>query len=84
MVVVIDERVDLRLKIAGQIIVFKQDAVLERLMPTLDLALRLLVARRAAHLTHIVFVQPIGEVGREVGGAISFGVSGFGLSGSRS
>jgi hypothetical protein len=38
MVVVIDECVDLGLEVAGQIIVLKQDAVLERLMPALDLA----------------------------------------------
>ena len=48
----------------------KQDAVLERLMPPLDLALRLRVAGRAAHVTHIAFVQPFGEVGRDVGRAI--------------
>ena len=70
MVVVIDECVDLGLEVAGQIIVLKQDAVLERLMPALDLALRLRVARRAAHVTHIAFVQPFGEVGRDVGRAI--------------
>jgi hypothetical protein len=39
MVVVIDECVDLGLEVAGQIIVLKQDAVLERLMPALDLVL---------------------------------------------
>jgi hypothetical protein len=49
MVVVIDECVDLGLEVAGQIIVLKQDAVLERLMPALDLALRSRVAGRAAH-----------------------------------
>jgi Fe-S cluster assembly ATPase SufC len=43
-VVVIDEYVDLGLDVAGQIIVLKQHAVLERLMPALDLALRLPVA----------------------------------------
>jgi hypothetical protein len=43
MVVVFDERVDLSFEIAGQIIVLQQDAVLERLMPTLDLALGLRV-----------------------------------------
>src|ERR1700730_14631297 len=53
MVVVIDECVDLGLEVAGQIIVLKQDAVLERLMPALDLALRLRVAGPAAHVTHI-------------------------------
>ena len=37
MIVVIDEGVDLGREVAGQIIVLQQDAVLERLMPALDL-----------------------------------------------
>jgi hypothetical protein len=63
MVVVVDEGVDLGFQAARQIIVLKQDAVLERLMPALDLALRLRVAGRAAHVTHIAFVQPFGGTG---------------------
>ena len=70
MVVVIDEGVDPGLEVAGQLIVLKQDAVLERLMPALDLALSLRVVGRAADVTHIAFVQPFGEVGRDVGRAI--------------
>jgi hypothetical protein len=38
MVVVRDEGRDLAFEIAGQVVVLKQDAVLERLMPALDLA----------------------------------------------
>src|SRR5258705_10627528 len=38
-IVVGDEGVDLGFEIAGQIIVLQKDAVLERLMPALDLAL---------------------------------------------
>ena len=37
-VVVIDEGIDLRLKVAGEVLVLEQDAVLERLIPVLDLA----------------------------------------------
>ena len=48
MVVVFDEVGNLRLQLAGQVGVFEQDAVLERLMPTLDLALRLRMAWRTA------------------------------------
>ena len=44
MVVVVDERVDPGFEVAGQIIVFQQDAVLERLMPAFDLALCLRMA----------------------------------------
>src|SRR5215472_2025173 len=40
-VVVGDEGGDLGLEIAGKIVVLQQDAVLERLVPTLDLALGL-------------------------------------------
>jgi hypothetical protein len=39
MVVALDERFDFAFEVAGQIVVFQQDAVLERLMPTLDFAL---------------------------------------------
>ena len=35
-IVVADEGVDLGLKVAGQIVVFQQDAVLQRLVPTLN------------------------------------------------
>jgi hypothetical protein len=49
-VVVIDEGVDLGFQVARQIIVFKQDAVFERLVPALDLALRgPLPSARPAH-----------------------------------
>ena len=37
MVVVLDEGRDLTFEIAGQVAILKQDAVLERLMPALDL-----------------------------------------------
>ena len=40
-VVVLDEAPDLRFEITGQVIVLQQYPVLERLMPTLDLALGL-------------------------------------------
>ena len=57
MVVVADERIDLCLKVAGQEVVFQQDAVLECLMPTFDLALRLRMIRRAARVRHAFAVQ---------------------------
>ena len=41
MVVVLDEGRDLAFEIAGQVVMLEQDAVLERLMPALDLALGL-------------------------------------------
>ena len=67
----IDELFDVGFKIAGQVVVFQQDAVLERLMPAFDLALCLRMAWGAAHMTHVAFVQPFGQIGRDVGGAKS-------------
>ncbi|MFT5742865.1 MAG: hypothetical protein ACI86S_000927 [Paracoccaceae bacterium] len=48
-VVVIEEGFDLCFEIAQQEVVFQQDAVLERLMPTLNLALGLRVIRPSAY-----------------------------------
>ena len=50
LVVMLDEGVDLRLELARKIVVLEQDAVLERLMPALDLALGLRMARGAANV----------------------------------
>ena len=52
MVIMIDEGFDLGFKIAGQEVVFQQDAVLQGLMPPLDLALGLRVIRCAARMLH--------------------------------
>ena len=48
LVVVADEVFDLPLEITGQIVVLEQDAVLERLMPALDLGLRLRMIGRTS------------------------------------
>jgi hypothetical protein len=70
MIVVLDEGGDLRLQIARQVIFLEQDAVLERLMPALDLALRLRMSRCAAHMRDVAFAQPFRQIARDVGGAI--------------
>jgi hypothetical protein len=46
-IVIGDEGLDLGFEIARQVIVLEQDTVLERLMPTLDLALGHRIIRRA-------------------------------------
>jgi hypothetical protein len=51
-VVAVDEGRDALFEIARQAIVVEQDAVLERLMPALDLALGLRVVGRAADMIH--------------------------------
>ena len=66
MVVMLDEGGDLAFEIAGQVVVLKQDSVLERLMPALDLALGLRMIRRAADMLDVLLVQPIGKIARDI------------------
>ena len=61
-VVVIYESRDLRLEVAGQEVVFQQDAVLEGLMPAFDLALGLRMVRRTARVLYAFVLQPFGEI----------------------
>jgi hypothetical protein len=49
-IVVLDEARDLGFEITGLIIVLEQNAVLERLVPALDLALGLRMAQGAANM----------------------------------
>ena len=58
-IVVIDEPIDAGFKITGQVVVFQEDAVLERLMPALDLALCLRMVGRAADMPHVLCIQPV-------------------------
>ena len=66
MVVMRHEGRDLTFEIAGQVVVLEQDAVLERLMPALDLALGLRMIRGAADMLDFPLVQPIGKIARDV------------------
>ena len=70
MIIVLDERLDLGFEVAGQEVVFQQYAVLQGLVPTLDLALGLGMIRRSAHVLHPSIVEPFGEVAGYVAGAI--------------
>ena len=66
MVVVRHEGGDLAFEIAGQVVVLKQDAVLERLMPALDFALGLRMVGRSADMLDVLLVQPIGQIARDI------------------
>ncbi len=61
-VVVFDERLDLRLQIAGQEVVLQQNTVLEGLVPAFDFALRLRMEGRAAHMIHAVLAEIVGQL----------------------
>ena len=69
-VVMRDEGIDLRFELTGKIVVLEQDAVLQRLMPALDLALGLGMARRATEMLDVLFVEPFGQAGSDVAGTI--------------
>ncbi len=66
MVVMLDEGRDLPLEVVGQIVILEQDAVLQGLVPALDLALCLGMVGRAADVLHALAVEPGGEFGRDV------------------
>ena len=70
MIIVLDERLDLGFEVAGQEVVFQQDAVLQGLVPALDLALGLGMIRRSAHMFHSAIVELFGQIAGYVAGAI--------------
>ena len=65
-VVVIDEGVDLGFEIAGQVVVLEQDAVLQRLVPALDLALGLGMEGRAADVADAAVLEPFRQIAGDV------------------
>ena len=69
-VVVLDEGLNLSLEVAGQVVVLEQDPVLECLVSALDLALGLRMARSAADMRDALLVEPLGQVIRDVAGAV--------------
>lgn len=65
-IVVVDERLDLRLEVAGQAVVFQQNAVLQGLVSALDFALGLRMVGRPADMGHTLLAEPFGEVAGDV------------------
>jgi hypothetical protein len=76
-VVVLDEGFDLGFEVAGQEVILQQDAVFQGLVPALDLALGLRVARCAAHVAHLVGLDVFRQFTRDVAGAIVAEQPGF-------
>jgi hypothetical protein len=70
MVLMRHEGRDLAFEVAGQVVVLKQDAVLERLMPALNLALGRRVIGGAADVFHFLLIQPLREIRRDVRRAV--------------
>jgi len=76
-VVIIHEGADLVFEIALQIVVFQQDPVLERLMPTLDLTLGLRVIGCTANVLHTLAFKPFGQIAGYIGRTIIAEQPGF-------
>jgi len=69
-IVVIHESPDVLFKVSGKIVVFEQDPVLQRLMPSLDLALGLQMIGSTTNVIDLLGVQPVSEFCRDVAGPI--------------
>ena len=69
-VIMVDESADLAFKVSGQIIVFQKNAVFQRLMPTLDLALGLRMIGGSTDMLHTVVFEPFREITGDVRRAI--------------
>lgn len=65
-IVMIDKGIDLLPEITGQVVVFQQDAVLQGLVPSLDLALGLRMIWGAPDMIHLPVFQPISQFTRDV------------------
>ena len=76
-VLMLDERFDLALEVAGQKVVFQQDAVLQGLVPAFDLTLRLRVERCATQMAHPLSFDIVGQFARDTAGAIVAQQPGF-------
>jgi hypothetical protein len=70
MIVVLDEGMELAFEVAGQEVVFEQNALLKGLVPAFDLALRLGMERGAAHVAHALGLDPLRQLASDVAGAI--------------
>ena len=61
-----DEGVNLPFEIARQVVVVEQNAVLQGLVPSLDLSLGLWMIRGAAHVLHALGFEPLAQITRDV------------------
>ena len=59
-VIIGHEGFDLSFQFTGQVVVVKQDPILECLMPPFDLALGLRMIRGASYMLHALVLKPLG------------------------
>jgi len=77
MIVMIDAGLDLGFEITWQEVVFLQNAVLQGLMPTFDLALGLGTIGRSTRVLHTLALQPFSQFTRDVVGTVVAEQRGF-------
>ena len=65
-IIVGDEVVDLSFEVAWQIVMFEQDAVFERLVPALDLALGHGMVGRTTDMIHAALFEPFGQIAGDI------------------
>jgi hypothetical protein len=65
-IVMVDEGGDLLLEIAGQVVIFEQDAPFQRLVPPLDFALRLRKERCAKDMLDVFARKPFCQITGDV------------------
>ena len=70
MVVVVDEGLNPGFEITWQEVVFQENAVLQCLVPPLDLALSLGMIWSAAGMLHALVLQPFSQFTRDVAGSV--------------
>src|ERR1051326_7973567 len=69
-VVVVDEGRDLSFEVAGQEVVFQQDAVFEGLVPALDIALGHWMIGRPGQMFDVASTEPVREIARDITGTV--------------
>jgi hypothetical protein len=62
MIVMIDERFNLCFQVCREEVVLQQDAVLQGLVPSLDLALCLRMIWRTSDMSHFLIIQPFDQL----------------------
>ena len=69
-VVVLDERLDLGLKVTRQEVIFEQHTVLQGLVPAFDLALCLWMEGCASHVIHLLGAKIVSQFFGDIAGTI--------------
>jgi hypothetical protein len=70
MITMVDERLNLRLEVYREEVIFQQDAVLQSFMPSLNLALCLRMIQCPSDVPHFLLTQPFGQFARDVAGPV--------------